>query len=59
MACKKTITKNWYQPDTPNLKQWMDLVKKITLRSRRAIFSSKWKKWTTFIKEIDDATQSG
>ena len=29
MACKKTITKNWYQPYTPNLKHWMDAEKQI------------------------------
>lgn len=62
IAHKKAITKNWYKPEPPSFKQWMDIVKEIfvmermtfSLRSRGTTFLRKWEKWLDYITtEVD------
>lgn len=56
VACKKSITRNWYKSDTPSLGEWMEIVKEIynmeemtlILRLKKDLFLKYWKKWIEY-----------
>ena len=34
IATKKTITRNWYKPESPTIKQWLGIVREINCMER-------------------------
>lgn len=59
VACKKAVTKNWYQVDPPGKSLWLEIVwtiyatEKLTfqLKLKSGSFHKKWKKWTRFVED--------
>lgn len=55
-AARKTITRNWYKPDTPKQQQWLDVIQEIrtlehmtgVIRLKVDLYAKRWQKWNLY-----------